>query len=1025
MPRMPGINRVLIIGSGPVIIGQSAEFDYAGSQAARSLREEGIYTILLNSNPATIQTDNEIADRIYIEPTTLEVVKEIIENERVDSLLCSMGGQTALNLLMEIEKSGIISKYNLNVLGTEPENIKIAEDRKEFHEKMISIGENIPRSSIIHSSRWMEEVETIQFYPFIARTSFSLGGKAGRIITGRDEAVPFFSEVFTGKDVSEVEIESSLLGLKELEYEVLRDKAGNAICICNMENLDPMGIHTGESIVVTPSLTLNDREYYGMREHALKIADSLNIIGACNVQFALDSENETFYVVEVNPRTSRSSALASKASGYPIARIATKLCIGYLLGELKNPITGNSSAAFEPSLDYVTVKIPKWPFEKFPGDINLGVSMKSTGEVMGIGRTFEEAMFKAVASLEEGQQFGISFDANSGDLLEYLKRPTHLRLRAIFQALKDGYNMETIATLTGWDREILDRLHSIITILNNSEFSVDNLRKLKELGIPDYFITQENSLTELDLYEKRRKLDLMPSFRVIDTSSNEFASQSGYFYSTYFENYDASPLSPGKSILIIGSGPNRISQGLEYDFGSVKTLLHLKHANIPTIMINSNPETVSTDYDVSGRLYFEPLKLEYIANIIKFERPGGIIIQFSGQTGQNMASDLARLFGKEIILGTSHENIDNIEDRIKFSSDLDRIGLPQTEFIYSDTLENLPEKIEQLGYPVILRSSFIIGGSSVKILKGKSELEHLMAHYKEIGIKGKILVNRYLENYDELDIDFISNGKDMRIAGISIHIEEAGIHSGDALSITGPDLIRKDILNRIEQILHKLTSYYELKGFSNLQLAVKDDIIMIIELNARLSRSFSFICKSTGINWIKYGIDAIIWGVLPDFQWNPKTYSAKIPVFPFRIFSGENMRIGPEMRSTGEMMVSGKTQEEMWSKIARHYGMDTYRHAVIYSDKNVSIRIKQLTAGINGIEVFNPDEIEEMIERIEFLNTPTFVDLGGEINLEVENIKKILLRRGCPVILNERLFMRLISSQQVTSKARELTSYHN
>ena len=1025
MPGTPGINRVLIIGSGPVVIGQSAEFDYAGSQAARSLREEGIYTILLNSNPATIQTDNEIADRIYIEPMTLEVVEEIIENEKVDSLLCSMGGQTALNLLMEIDKSGMIDKYGLNVLGTSPENIKIAEDRNEFHEKMISIGENIPKSAIIHSSKWKDEVDSIQFYPFIARTSFSLGGKAGRIIKSRDEALLFFSEVFTGNDVLEVEIESSLLGLKELEYEVIRDKSGNAICICNMENLDPMGIHTGESIVVTPSLTLNDKEYYGMREHALKIADSLNIIGACNVQFALDSENEIFYVVEVNPRTSRSSALASKASGYPIARIATKLCIGYLLSELKNPITGNSSAAFEPSLDYVTVKIPKWPFEKFPGNINLGVSMKSTGEVMGIGRTFEEAVFKAVASLEEGQQFGISLDANSADLTEYLRKPTHIRLRAIFQALKDRCDIDSIAALTGWDREIIDRLQSMIGILDSTEFTPHNLRKMKELGVPDYFIAHENSLTEIEVYQMRKKSELVPSFRVIDTSSNEFASKSGYFYSTYFENYDAPPLSQGKSILIIGSGPNRISQGLEYDFGSVKTLLHLKQAKIPTIMINSNPETVSTDYDVSGRLYFEPLKLEYIANIIEFEKPKGIIIQFSGQTGQNMAGDLAKLFGKDIILGTSHDNIENIENRIKFSGDLDKLGLPQTEFIYSDSLEELPEKLRILKYPVILRTSFIIGGSSVKILREERELAELLTHYKQIGIHGKILANRYLENYDELDVDFISNGKNMRIAGISVHVEEAGIHSGDALSITGPNLVRKDILNKIEEILHKLTVYYELKGFSNLQLAIKDDQIKIIELNARLSRSFSFICKANGINWIKHGIDAIISGILPDFQWNPKSYSAKISVFPFRIFSGENMRIGPEMRSTGEMMVSGKSEEELWSKIASYYGIYTGRPTVIYSDRDSFEYLKRLTAEIKGIYVFNSDHFDQMAERIEFLNNPAFVDISKEINPKVENIKKILLRRGCPIILNERLFIRLISSQHVAMKARNLTSYHN
>ncbi len=1026
MPKKSGIYRVLIIGSGPVVIGQSAEFDYAGSQAVRSLREEGIYTVLLNSNPATIQTDYEIADSIYIEPMELDVIVSIIEKENIDSLLCTMGGQTALNLLMEIEKAGLIEKYGLNVLGTQPDNIRNAEDRNEFHKKMISLGENIPDSAIITSSTWKDDAEHIKFYPFIARTSFSLGGKAGRIVENKMKAVAFFNEVFSDGDISEIEIEASLLGLKELEYEIIRDSSGNAICVCNMENLDPMGIHTGESIVVTPSLTLNDFEYYSMREHALKIAESLDIIGACNVQFALDQKKGMFYVVEVNPRTSRSSALASKASGYPIARIATKLCIGYLLSELKNPITGSSSASFEPSLDYVTVKIPKWPFEKFRSDISLGVSMKSTGEVMGIGRTFEEAMFKAIASLED-EQFGFDLDISLDKLEEYLKNPTHLRLRAIIQALNAGISVDKISEYSGWDIEILNRLNSAISMMKESRVNIEKLEHMKHLGIPDFIIAKYFKMSEREISAIRIEKGINSSMRMIDTSSNEFNSRSGYFYSTYFEKNDAPPLSPGNSVMIIGSGPNRISQGLEYDFGSVKTLLHLKRANIPTIMINSNPETVSTDYDVSGRLYFEPLKLEYIANIIEYEKPRGVIIQFSGQTGQNMAGDLAAIFGEEIILGTSPENIGKIEDRVIFSNAMNKLKLPQTEFRDCNGLHELLNKVEEIGFPVILRTSFIIGGSSVRVVESREELNKVVNEYERYNVSGRILANKFLENYDEMDIDFISNGKEYKIAGVSVHVEEAGIHSGDAVSLTGPNLVDAKTMSEIENILSKLTAFYSLKGFSNLQLAVKGDDIRIIELNARLSRSFSFICKATGIDWIRFGIDAILFGNLPEKSWEPVSFSAKIPIFPFKIFQKEDISVGPEMRSTGEVMVSGLTMEELWSKIGTYYGMRKGSDAkiVVYACEDDVLSLEHIFAKDERIKMFNTLEYEKMLEFVDDEKNMVFADLSDVNESRKASLKRTMLRKGIPIILNKRLFLKLMYSIPNGINARESRNYHN
>ncbi|MHB8361958.1 MAG: carbamoyl phosphate synthase preATP-grasp domain-containing protein, partial [Thermoplasmataceae archaeon] len=629
------------------------------------------------------------------------------------------------------------------------------------------------------------------------------------------------------------------------------------------------------------------------------------------------------------------------------------------------------------------------------------------------------------ASLEERYQFGCDLNLNDEELIWYLKNPTHLRLRAIFEAFMRGFNSSEIKLHTAWDIDILMRIESVISALKDLRNDHGNLKFLKGIGVPDFIISEMTEKSEIDVLKEREKNLFYPTMRMIDTSSNEFESSSGYFYSTYMESNDAEPLDSGNSVLIIGSGPNRISQGLEYDYGSVKSLLYMKKKGISTIMINSNPETVSTDFDVSGRLYFEPLKLEYVANIIRFEKPKGIIIQFSGQTGQNMAREISSIFGEEIILGTSSESIQKIEERIAFSKILDEIGLPQTEYAYIENLLDLEERIKELGLPVIIRTSFIIGGNSVRVIRTQSELISVVKEYRKQSVNGMILINRFLDNYDEIDVDFISNGKDFRISGISMHVEEAGIHSGDAVSITGPGILDNSALEKIKLILSKLNQIYNLKGFSNLQVAIKGEDIRIIELNSRLSRSFSFICKATGINWIEYGINAILSGTLPDIQWNPVTYSAKIPVFPFNIFNQEDIKLGPEMKSTGETMVSGKTLQELWSKIGLHYGIKPgfRRDVVVFDNGETLFEVNQNHKWISTIRIFNQENLDNMVTYLNLLEKPFFVDLYETYSESLEILKRMLFRKGSTIIVNKRLFLKLLSVESVPVVVREINEY--
>ena len=1058
MPRDRAIKTVLIIGSGPVVIGQAAEFDYSGSQACLSMKEEGLRTVLLNSNPATIQTDFDIADRIYIEPINAEAVRRIVEVEKVDSVLFSMGGQTALNLAMDLENSGLIRKLSLKVLGTGVESISVAEDRKKFHARMMEIGEPVAESYTLTSADYEQQADIISRFPVIARTSFSLGGSGGSIARDKDDLIRFCEWFFRSYMSDSLEVETSLLGLKEIEYEVIRDHVGNCITVCNMENLDPMGVHTGESIVVTPSQTLSDAEYHMLRRAAIKVISSIGIVGACNIQFALDPESEKYFIVEVNPRTSRSSALASKASGYPIARIASKIAVGYNLDEIRNPITKNTFAAFEPSLDYVTVKIPRWPFDKFHVARTLGVQMKSIGEVMGIGRTFEEATMKAISSLDNEMSEKIRMYESDDRIWEYISIPSDLRIYAIFEALFRNFDIGLIASKSGYDPYFIWKFRNIVDMLSSLEVGTvpENLLSFKELGISDTIISSFTKVSAVEIFRYRLDHNILPQYKSIDTCSGEFVAITPYMYSTYESEDERNNSRVGTKIMIIGSGPNRISQGLEFDYGAVKAIKKLRNDGYTTIMVNSNPETVSTDFDISDILYFEPLTLEHISNIVHAEKPLGIIIQFSGQTGQNMAMGLSDIFGPDIILGTNPMDISHAEDRTYFAEVLKQLGIRQPEFTTVSNLQEVSEKLWKINLPVILRSSFIIGGRAMDII---GDRESLMKRSEELFRERPgfpILVSRYVEDADEIDVDFVSDGRSFAICGVCMHIEEAGTHSGDATMIIGKSVVTKKVLGEIERIVGLLVPAFKLIGLSNLQLASNESGVYVIELNTRSSRSIPFVSKATGVNWVSIAVDTML-GKEIDRRANTamKSYFIKIPVFPFKRFEDLDPILSPEMKSTGEGMGAGLTPEEAITKAMAISG-SRFREggSVIISindrDKasipflkpflekfkgqvyaTVGTHDSLLGAGIESIVVYKMGDLREpRIDQIMFKNQVSLViNTPSEVADQVKDsfqIRKIAIFRNIPLITNMRLARFVFASMEktVSLEYREIRKYY-
>lgn len=907
------LKKIMVIGSGPIVIGQAAEFDFSGSQACRSLREEGYTTVLVNSNPATIQTDVETADVVYIEPLNAETVARIAEKENVDGILSGMGGQTALNICSELAENGTLDRLGIQLLGTQPHAIALSEDRELFREMMLKIGEPIPKSKTVHSvEEALVAAKELGRYPVLIRPAYTLGGTGGGIAYSEEELINITGRGLIYSRIHQVLIEESVLGWKEFEYEVMRDAKDNCVIICNMENLDPMGIHTGESIVIAPAQTLSDVDHQRLRNATIKTIRALQIEGGCNIQFALDPDTKEYRVIEVNPRVSRSSALASKATGYPIARVAAKIAVGYDLDEIPNRITGKTYAAFEPTLDYVVLKIPRWPFDKFRTvDRTLGTQMKSTGEVMAIGRTIEEGLLKAVRSLEIDQEYLEPGNWTDEVMIRELNTATDQRLFVIAEALRRGMSVQRISEITKWDVFFVQKVQNILdmeaALKGGSEPSAAVLRKAKRLGFSDEAIAKLAGLDTERVRELRKEVKLLPTYKMVDTCAAEFKAETPYFYSTYETENEARP-SANKKVIIVGGGPIRIGQGIEFDYACVHGVMALQEENVDAIIINNNPETVSTDYDISDRLYFEPLTLEDVLNIIENEDADGVILQFGGQTAINLAMPLLKaLRGKKTrVLGTSPEDVDVAEDRKLFSALMDKLGILQPRSGTGYSFDEVKVIAEQIGYPVLVRPSYVIGGRAMEIVYSEDELRTYVATAVKVSKKHPILVDKYLSHAIEIDVDIVADGTDVFIGGILEHVEEAGVHSGDATMTMPPQTLSPEIMAEIISISDKVARGLNVRGLLNLQLAVKEGKVYMIEANPRASRTVPFVSKAIGRPLAKIATKVMLGRTLKELgcvgvpQFNH--VAVKASVFPFLKLPGVDSILGPEMRSTGEVM---------------------------------------------------------------------------------------------------------------------------
>jgi carbamoyl-phosphate synthase large subunit len=991
MPKRKDIKKVLIIGSGPIVIGQAAEFDYSGTQACRALKEEGIEVVLVNSNPATIMTDTEIADRVYIEPISVDYIEEIIKKERPQGLLAGLGGQTALNMAFELAEAGILEKYGVCLLGTSLETIKKAEDRELFKKTMIEIGEPVPKSIIAHSVQEAIEFAREVGYPVIVRPAYTLGGTGGGIAYNEEELRYIASKGLKLSLIHQVLIEQSVLGWKEIEYEVMRDSNDNCITVCNMENIDPVGIHTGDSIVVAPSQTLSDKEYQMLRSASLNIIRSLKIEGGCNVQFALNPNSMEYVVIEVNPRVSRSSALASKATGYPIARIAAKIAIGLTLDEIINPITQNTYASFEPSIDYVVVKVPRWPFDKFEkADRRLGTQMKSTGEVMAIGRTFEEAFLKAIDSLDVkiNYQLGLKkFEEMPDDqLLEYIKTPNDERVFAICEALSRNYDCKFISDLSKIDYFFIEKFKNIVDMSKQlkkydiESLPYDLLQKAKKLGFGDSYIANLLKEDVDEVIEIREKCKLKPSFKMVDTCAGEFEAKTPYFYSTYEKETDLVVSSKPKAI-VIGSGPIRIGQGIEFDYCCVHSIFALKEEGVEAIIINNNPETVSTDFDTSDKLFFEPLTKECVLDIIKQEKPMGVIVQFGGQTAINMASYLAKNGVK--ILGTSMESIDTAEDRDKFLNLLKDLNIPYPPGGAAYSLEDAVKVAQQIGYPVLVRPSYVLGGRAMEIVYSREELEKYIKAAIEISIKHPILIDKYILG-KEAEVDGISDGEDVLIPGIMEHIERAGVHSGDSMAVFPPHTLSERVKEKIVDYTIKLARALRVVGLFNIQFVIdKDENVYVIEVNPRASRTVPILSKVTGIPMIKIATKLILGKKLKDLGYQtglvkePDFFAVKAPVFSFSKLSKVDAYLGPEMKSTGEVLGISKNLKVALYKafISSNHKFTKNGSCLILASESERDAIQQIIRKLYEVnfKVFLLDSMKDYIKglNVEFINKET------------------------------------------------------
>ncbi|MCY8672950.1 carbamoyl-phosphate synthase large subunit [Bacillus haynesii] len=919
MPKRVDIKKILVIGSGPIIIGQAAEFDYAGTQACLALKEEGYEVILVNSNPATIMTDTEMADRVYIEPLTLEFLTRIIRKERPDAILPTLGGQTGLNLAVELSEHGILAECGVEVLGTKLSAIQKAEDRDLFRSLMNELNEPVPESEIIHSlGEAREFVERIGF-PVIVRPAYTLGGTGGGICSNEDELKEIVENGLKMSPVHQCLLEKSIAGYKEIEYEVMRDSSDHAIVVCNMENIDPVGIHTGDSIVVAPSQTLSDREYQMLRNVSLKIIRALEIEGGCNVQLALDPDSFQYYIIEVNPRVSRSSALASKATGYPIAKLAAKIAVGLSLDEMMNPVTGKTYASFEPALDYVVSKIPRWPFDKFESaNRRLGTQMKATGEVMAIGRTWEESLLKAVRSLEADVYHLELKDAGdiSNEVLEKrIKKAGDERLFYLAEAFRRGYTVSDLHEFSAIDLFFLHKLEGIIRFeekLKAGRGDLGLLKEAKELGFSDRFISLLWEMSERKLYDLRKEAGITPVYKMVDTCAAEFESETPYFYSTY-EEENESVRTDKNSVIVLGSGPIRIGQGVEFDYATVHSVWAIKEAGYEAIIINNNPETVSTDFSISDKLYFEPLTVEDVMHIIDLEQPKGVVVQFGGQTAINLADELAER--GVTILGTSLEDLDRAEDRDKFEQTLETLHVPQPLGKTATSVEGAVEIAANIGYPVLVRPSYVLGGRAMEIVYQEAELLHYMENAVKINPQHPVLIDKYLTG-KEIEVDAISDGETVVIPGIMEHIERAGVHSGDSIAVYPPQSLSEDIKKKIEAYTIKLAKGLNIVGLLNIQFVLSKDEVYVLEVNPRSSRTVPFLSKITGIPMANLATKVILGGKLADLgytaglQKEQEGVYVKVPVFSFAKLRRVDITLGPEMKSTGEVMGKDSTLEK-------------------------------------------------------------------------------------------------------------------
>lgn len=911
MPKRSDIKKVLLIGSGPITIGQAAEFDFSGSQACRSLKEEGYEVVLVNSNPATIMTDPEMADAVYIEPLDAKVVARIIEKERPDGIIAGIGGQTGLNITSELAEMGVLEQFGVETLGTPVEAIKNTEDRELFKETMLRIGEKVPLSRAVSSLKEAEEVVGELGLPLIIRPAYTLGGAGGGIARTREELLEITERGLRRSRINQVLIEESVLGWAEVEYEVMRDANDTCIVICNMENIDPMGVHTGESAVVAPSQTLTDEEHQMLRTASIKIIRALKIEGGCNIQFALKEGD--YRIVEVNPRVSRSSALASKATGYPIARVTAKIAVGMTLDEIVNSVTKNTPASFEPALDYVIAKIPRWPFDKFTtADKTLTTAMKSTGEVMAIGRTVEESLLKAFKSLDIDSQLGIK-EWDEHEITTLLKTPTSERLFVIFNALEKGHSIKEICDLSGINPFFVSKMKKIVDMekrIRAEGLTPELLLKAKKMGFPDSRLSELTGKTRAEISDLRHEAGIIATFKMVDTCAAEFAAATPYYYSSYEDVCETNP-TDRKKVLILGAGPIRIGQGIEFDYCTVHAVTALREEGIETHIINNNPETVSTDFDTSDKLFFEPLTLEYVMNVIERERPYGVLVQFGGQTSVNLAIPLKKELQRRtdldtIIMGTDPDDMDLAEDREKFHLMMKELGIEQPDGGYATSEAGAIQVAKSIGFPVLVRPSYVLGGRAMEIVYDETDLERYMKEAVRVSPEHPILIDDFLEGACEIDVDAVCDQQDVLIGAIMEHIEEAGVHSGDSACVIPPQSLSEETLATVREYTRKIALALKVKGLINIQMAEKDGKVFVLEANPRSSRTIPFVSKAVGIPLAKIAAKVIAGHSLKDLGYTDepkvKHVSVKEVLLPFDKLPGADPVLGPEMKSTGEVM---------------------------------------------------------------------------------------------------------------------------